>query len=76
MRTLKITVETAVDSIEEATELEDHYKEEAAAEGYSLTDCGVTYKKKKSKGVVIAEQWVVKAVKTYEDVWDYLSDEE
>lgn len=70
MRTLLSTVETfRVDSEEEAKELIEEAKANAAEEEYLLINYNTTYKEKKAKGEVIADGYQVKLTKQYHPFW-------
>lgn len=69
MRTLKITEEIRVDSETEAKELMEKYRQEAHEKGYTLGASGYTYKTKKSKGQIVDDGFLVKAVKIYTEFW-------
>lgn len=66
---LKTTEEYRTESEYEAKELMEQMREQAASKGYVLNQCGYTHKEKKSKGEVIDEAYVVKAVKVFNGVW-------
>ncbi len=70
MRVLKITEEYRTDSETEAKALMEDIRANASREGYEVSANGYTYKEKKSKGEVIDEAWIVKAVKIYGTVWE------
>lgn len=70
MRLLKETCEYRVDSENEAKEVMEQFRSEAAANGYTLTSCGYTKKEKTQKGEVIDYGFHIKVVKTYSSFWE------
>lgn len=70
MRLIKRTEEYVVDTEEQAIHAIQNFRDEAAQNGYVLGASGYTLKEKKSKGEVIAEQYVVKVTKVFGGVWD------
>ena len=70
MRLLEVKEKYAVNSEDEATAVQEHFRQEAAEKGYKILDSHWTYKTKKSKGEIIAERWVVEIVKQFEELWD------
>lgn len=70
MRLLKITEEFRTETENEAKELMEKARQEAASKGYEINSCGYTHKEKKSKGEVIDEAFIVKVCKVYGGVWD------
>lgn len=70
MRLLKVTEEYRADSEQEAKEAIERFRQEANEKGYMLGACGFTYKDKKSKGEVIDEGYLIKAVKIFSKFWD------
>ena len=65
MKKLKETLEIRVDTEEEAKEVMEQFRYEAAANGYMVGSCGYTKKEKKAKGDIIDEGFLVKCVKIY-----------
>ena len=65
MRLLKKTEEYRVDTEEEAKEVMEQFRYEAAENGYTVGSCGYTKKEKKAKGDIIDEGFLVKCVKIY-----------
>lgn len=65
MKKLKETLEIRVDTEEEAKEVMEQFRYEAAAKGYIVGSCGYTKKEKKAKGDIIDEGFLVKCVKIY-----------
>lgn len=70
MRMLKVTAECRVESEEEAKQMNEDFKKEAKEQGYILNSFAYTRKKKKSKGEIIDEGYLVKVVKVYGGFWD------
>lgn len=70
MKTLKITYESRAYSEEEAKNAIAKFREDAAANHYTVSAAGYTYKTKKKKGMVVAEAWIVKCVALYDEIWD------
>jgi len=70
MRLIKQTEEYIVDTEEEAIELIQAFKQNAQEKDYKLGASGYTYKSKKAKGEIIAEQYLVKIAKILGGVWD------
>ena len=70
MRLLKVTEEYRVDSEQEAREAIENFRKESLEKGYVLGACGFTYKDKKSKGEIIDEGYLIKAVKVFSKFWD------
>lgn len=60
------------DSENQAKEMIEKFREEAAQKGYIVKKAGFEYKTKKSKGEVIAEVWVVTITQVFADVWEDL----
>lgn len=67
---LKNTVETKVETQAQAEDLIVRRKEYAAANGFSISAAGYTYKTKKSKGEIVADGYLVKVVESYAGFWD------
>lgn len=70
MRLIKRTEEYVVDTEEQAIKAIQDFRDTAAKDGYVLGASGYTYKTKKAKGEIIAEQYVVKVTKVFGGVWD------
>lgn len=70
MRLIKQTDEFVVDTEEQAIALIEKARQDAHTEGYVLGANGYTYKTKKAKGEIVAEQFLVKIAKVYGGVWD------
>ncbi len=60
------------DSENQAKEMIEKFREEAAQKGYIVKKAGFEYKTKKSKGEIIAEVWVVTITQVFADVWEDL----
>ena len=59
-----------VDSEAEAVRLSEAMRNDAAEKGYILNKCGFEKKTKTSKGEIIAEEWLVNAVKRFGNLWE------
>ena len=70
MRLIKRTEEYVVDTEEQAIQVLQDFKDDAAKNGYVLGASGYTYKTKKSKGEIIDEAWVCKIVQDFGGVWE------
>lgn len=71
MRKLKITEEFKAYTEEEAIQALNDLRANQNKEGYTLGANGYKYKtKKKAKGEVIAEAWIVTATKIFGEVWE------
>ena len=70
MNILKVTEEYRVDLEEEVKQLNEKMKSEATEKGYILNAFSYTKKEKKSKGDIIDEGYLVKAVKVYGGFWE------
>ena len=60
------------DSENQAKEMIEKFREEAAQKGYIVKKASFEYKTKKSKGEIIAEVWVVTITQVFADVWEDL----
>lgn len=60
------------DSENQAKEMIEKFREEAAQKGYIVKKAGFEYKTKKSKGEIVAEVWVVTITQVFADVWEDL----
>ena len=60
------------DSENQAKEMIEKFRAEAAQKGYIVKKAGFEYKTKKSKGEVVAEVWVVTITQVFADVWEDL----
>lgn len=74
MRIYKNTVETICFSEDEAKNVIEQYRGDAAQGGYIVGAAGYTYKTKKSKGEIIGEVWLTKITLIYGDIWEELTD--
>lgn len=70
MRLIKRTEEYVVDTEEQAIQTLQDFKEDAAKNGYILGASGYTYKTKKAKGEIVAEQYLIKITKVLGGIWD------
>jgi hypothetical protein len=70
MEILKVTEEYRVNLEEEVKQLNEKMKSEATEKGYILNAFSYTKKEKKSKGEIIDEGYLVKAVKVYGGFWE------
>ena len=70
MEILKVTEEYRVNLEEEVKQLNEKMKSEATEKGYILNAFSYTKKEKKSKGEIIDEGYLVKAVKIYGGFWE------
>lgn len=70
MEILKVTEEYRVNLEEEVKQLNEKMKSEATEKGYILNAFSYTKKEKKSKGDIIDEGYLVKAVKVYGGFWE------
>lgn len=60
------------DSENQAKEMIEKFREEAAIKGYIVKKAGFEYKTKKAKGEVISEAWVVSITQVFGDIWEDL----
>ena len=65
MRLLTETLEYRADSEEEAKEIIERYRKDAAEKGYIIGAAGSKYKSKKDD-----EAWVCKIVQKFSEVWE------
>lgn len=70
MLILKQTDEIRVGSEVEAKELMEKVRLDSQEKGYMINKSGYTYKSKKAKGEIVAECYIVKIEKIYNEVWD------
>lgn len=70
MEILKVTEEYRVNLEEEVKQLNEKMKSEATEKGYILNAFSYTKKEKKSKGDIVDEGYLVKAVKVYGGFWE------
>ena len=70
MRLLEVKEKYAVGTEEEAKQAMEFFRNDAVEHGYFIKSSAYTYKCKKAKGEVIAEQYVVEVVKGYEELWN------
>lgn len=70
MRLIKRTEEYVVDTEDQAIKAIQSFRDEAADKGYTLGACGYTYKTKKAKGEIVAEQYLLKITKVLGGIWD------
>jgi hypothetical protein len=70
MEILKVTEEYRVNLEEEVKQLNEKMKSEATEKGYILNAFSYVKKEKKSKGEIIDEGYLVKAVKVYGGFWE------
>lgn len=66
MKLIEQTEKYVVDTEEQAIEMLQEFKEDAAKKGYILGASGYTYKTRKSKG----ELYLVKITKVLGGIWD------
>ena len=60
------------DSEDQAKEMIEKFRAEAATKGYVVKKAGFEYKTKKAKGEIIAEAWVVSITQVFGDIWEDL----
>ena len=70
MTLLKVIEEYRADSEAEVKEMNEQFKNESRAAGYTLNAFSYTKKEKKAKGNIVDECYVVKATKIFGGVWD------
>lgn len=70
MRLIKKTEEYVVDTEEQAIKAIQDFRDDAEENHYVLGASGYTYKTKKAKGEIVAEQFLVKVTKVLGGVWD------
>ena len=69
---LEVTTKLRVDSEEKAKETIESYREEAVKKGYVIKKVGYERKEKKTKGIVVAERWVVSITQIFGTLWEDL----
>lgn len=69
---LETTSKFRASSENEAKEMIEEFRKEAATKGYVVKKAGFEYKTKKAKGEVIAEAWVVSVTQVFGDLWEDL----
>lgn len=69
---LETTSKFRASSENEAKEMIEGFRKEAATKGYVVKKAGFEYKTKKAKGEVIAEAWVVSVTQIFGDLWEDL----
>jgi hypothetical protein len=69
---LETTSKFRANSENEAKEMIEEFRKEAATKGYVVKKAGFEYKTKKAKGEVIAEAWVVSVTQVFGDLWEDL----
>lgn len=69
---LEVTTKLRVDSEEKAKETIESYREEAVKKGYVIKKAGYERKEKKTKGIVVAERWVVSITQIFGTLWEDL----
>lgn len=70
MRLIKRTEEYVVDTEEEAIKAIQNFREDAEQHGHTVGASGYTYKTKKAKGEIIAEQYLIKVTRILGGIWD------
>ena len=70
MRLIKRTEEYVVDTEEQAIKAIQNFREDAAEHGHTVGASGYTYKAKKAKGEIVAEQYLVKVTRILGGIWD------
>lgn len=70
MRLIKRTEEYVVDTEEEAIKAIQNFREDAEEHGHTVGASGYTYKTKKAKGEIIAEQYLIKVTRILGGIWD------
>lgn len=70
MRLYKVTEEYVADSEQEAVNIIEAFRKDAADKGYVLGGCSYAYKTKKVKGEIVDEAWPTKIVKILGGIWD------
>ena len=70
MKPIKQTEEYVVDTEDNAVKVIEHFRRDAAEQGYLLGASGYTYKSKKAKGEIVDECYVVKVTKIFGGIWD------
>lgn len=69
---LETTSKFRASSENEAKEMIEEFRKEAATKGYVVKKAGFEYKTKKAKGEIIAEAWVVSVTQVFGDLWEDL----
>lgn len=69
---LETTSKFRASSENDAKEMIEEFRKEAATKGYVVKKAGFEYKTKKAKGEVIAEAWVVSVTQVFGDLWEDL----
>lgn len=69
---LETTSKFRANSENEAKEMIEEFRKEAATKGYVVKKAGFEYKTKKAKGEIIAEAWVVSVTQVFGDLWEDL----
>lgn len=69
---LETTSKFRANSENEAKEMIEGFRKEAATKGYTVKKAGFEYKTKKAKGEVIAQIWVVSVTQVFSDLWEDL----
>lgn len=69
---LETTSKFRANSENEAKEMIEEFRKEAATKGYVVKKAGFEYKTKKAKGEVICEAWVVSVTQVFGDLWEDL----
>ena len=70
MRLIKRTEEYVVDTEEEAIKAIQNFREDAEQHGHTVSASGYTYKTKKAKGEIVAEQYLIKVTRILGGIWD------
>lgn len=70
MRLIKRTEEYVVDTEEEAIKAIQNFREDAEEHGHTVGASGYTYKTKKAKGEIVAEQYLIKVTRILGGIWD------
>ena len=70
MRLIKRTEEYVVDTEEEAIKAIQNFREDAEQHGHTVGASGYTYKTKKAKGAIVAEQYLIKVTRILGGIWD------
>lgn len=70
MRLIKRTEEYVVNTEAEAIKAIQNFREDAAQHGHTVGASGYTYKTKKSKGEIVAEQYLIKVTRVLGGIWD------
>lgn len=70
MRLIERTEKYVVDSEEEAIKAIQNFREDAEQHGHIVGTSGYTYKTKKAKGEIVAEQYLIKVTRILGGIWD------